>query len=228
MPSPFPGMDPYLEDPKLWPEFQHQLVATLFQMLLPNLSDRYRARIACRQYTAEIPLFTSVIRENHQEEYLEIRQRSSQRLITLVEVVSPANRTTAEGRQVYLKQRQQAIAEGAATVEICLVLQGKPTLSYPRDGLPDFDYAVSVTRSGSPERYEIYTTTLQKRLPKFKLPLAPDDRDTLLDLQTAFSRAYDQTFRNAIDYSRPPHPDVPLSDEKRRWINEWLQQQNVR
>jgi hypothetical protein len=197
-------------------------------MLLPNLSDRYRARIACRQYTAEIPLFTSVIRENHQEEYLEIRQRSSQRLITLVEVVSPANRTTAEGRQVYLKQRQQAIAEGAATVEICLVLQGKPTLSYPRDGLPDFDYAVSVTRSGSPERYEIYTTTLQKRLPKFKLPLAPDDRDTLLDLQTAFSRAYDQTFRNAIDYSRPPHPDVPLSDEKRRWINEWLQQQNVR
>jgi hypothetical protein len=221
-------MDPYLEDPKLWPEFQHQLVATLFQMLLPNLSDRYRARIACRQYTAEIPLFTSVIRENHQEEYLEIRQRSSQRLITLVEVVSPANRTTAEGRQVYLKQRQQAIAEGAATVEICLVLQGKPTLSYPRDGLPDFDYAVSVTRSGSPERYEIYTTTLQKRLPKFKLPLAPDDRDTLLDLQTAFSRAYDQTFRNAIDYSRPPHPDVPLSDEKRRWINEWLQQQNVR
>lgn len=112
MPSPFPGMDPYLEDPKLWPEFQHQLVATLFQMLLPNLSDRYRARIACRQYTAEIPLFTSVIRENHQEEYLEIRQRSSQRLITLVEVVSPANRTTAEGRQVYLKQRQQAIAEG--------------------------------------------------------------------------------------------------------------------
>jgi hypothetical protein len=221
-------MDPYLEDPKLWPEFQHQLVATLFQMLLPNLSDRYRARIACRQYTAEIPLFTSVIRENHQEEYLEIRQRSSQRLITLVEVVSPANRTTAEGRQVYLKQRQQAIAEGAATVEICLVLQGKPTLSYPRDGLPDFDYAVSVTRSGSPERYEIYTTTLQKRLPKFKLPLAPDDRDTLLDLQTAFSRAYDQTFRNAIDYSPPPHPDVPLSDEKRRWINEWLQQQNVR
>jgi hypothetical protein len=221
-------MDPYLEDPKLWPEFQHQLVAALFQMLLPNLSDRYRARIACRQYTAEIPLFTSVIRENHQEEYLEIRQRSSQRLITLVEVVSPANRTTAEGRQIYLKQRQQAIAEGAATVEICLVLQGKPTLSYPRDGLPDFDYAVSVTRSGSPERYEIYTTTLQKRLPKFKLPLAPDDRDTLLDLQTAFSRAYDQTFRNAIDYSRPPHPDVPLSDEKRRWINDWLRQQNVR
>lgn len=228
MPSPFPGMDPYLEDPQVWPEFQHHLVAVLFQMLLPNLSDRYRARMGCRQYTSELPLFTSVIRETHQEEYLEIRQRISQRLVTLVEVVSPANRTTSEGRRVYMDQRQQAIAEGAATVEICLVLQGKPTLSYPRDSLPEFDYTVSVTRSGNPERYEIYTSTLQKRLPKFKLPLAPDDRDTLLDLQTAFSRAYDQIPCDKIDYSRPPHPDVPLSEDKRRWIDSWLRQQNVR
>ena len=33
--------------------------------------------------------------------------------------------------------------------------------------------------------------TVQKRLPKFKLPLAADDRDALLDLQAAFARAYD-------------------------------------
>ncbi|HEV2948984.1 MAG TPA: DUF4058 family protein, partial [Gemmataceae bacterium] len=35
MPSPFPGMDPFLEDPKLWPEFQHLLVTCLYQALLP-------------------------------------------------------------------------------------------------------------------------------------------------------------------------------------------------
>ena len=71
------------------------------------------------------------------------------------------------------------------------MLQGKPTLTYSRDGLPEYDYAVTVTRATAPDRYEIYTATLQKRLPKFKLPLAADDRDALLDLQAAFTRAYD-------------------------------------
>ena len=45
MPSPFPGMDPYLEHAKLWPAFQHQLLACLYQILLPGLVDRYRARV---------------------------------------------------------------------------------------------------------------------------------------------------------------------------------------
>ena len=93
----------------------------------------------------------------------------------------------------------------AGVVEIDLVLQGKPTLTYSRDGLPEFDHAVSVTRATAPDRYEIYTATIQKRLPKFKLPLAPDDRDTLLDLQAAFARAYDLGgFAAQIDYKAPP------------------------
>src|SRR5262249_3382411 len=48
MPSPFPGMDPYLEDDKLWSAFQHQLVGCLYQILLPSLVDRYRARVSQR------------------------------------------------------------------------------------------------------------------------------------------------------------------------------------
>ena len=48
MPSPFPGMDPYLEDEVLWPAFHHQLVLCLYQILTPGLVDRYRARIANR------------------------------------------------------------------------------------------------------------------------------------------------------------------------------------
>ena len=63
MSSPFPGMDPYLEDGSLWPMFHHQLVTSLYQILLPGLVDRYRARIAQRHYTTEQPLFTSIMRE---------------------------------------------------------------------------------------------------------------------------------------------------------------------
>jgi hypothetical protein len=227
MPSPFPGMDPYLEEAKLWPVFHHQFVSCLYQILLPGLVDRYRARIGQRQYVTEQALFTSIVREEHQEEYIEIRQRSDGRLVTLVETVSPVNKTTTAGRQSYLNKRQECKSGGASLVEVDLILQGQPTLEYSRDGLPDWDYAVTVTRATQPERYEIYTATLQKRLPRFRLPLAADDRDTVLDLQAAFARCYDQGgFAAMIDYKRPPA--APVSDEDRRWLEDLLTQQKLR
>lgn len=229
MPSPFPGMDPYLEHPTLWPAFQHQLLACLYQILLPGLVDRYRARVGTRCYVSEMPLFTSIIRDEYSEEFIEIRTRSDNKLVTLLEVVSPANKTTAAGRQAYLDKRREAVLQRAGVVEIDLVLQGKPTLTYSRDGLPEFDHAVSVTRATAPDRYEIYTATIQKRLPKFKLPLSPDDRDTLLDLQAAFTRAYDLGgFAAQIDYKSPPPPDVPLSDAYQAWIDDLLKQMKAR
>jgi len=54
MPSPFPGMDPYLEDAKRWPAFHHQFVATLYQLLLPGLVDRYRARVLTRETVSKL------------------------------------------------------------------------------------------------------------------------------------------------------------------------------
>lgn len=227
MPTPFPGMDPYLEDETIWPGFHHQLVMCLYQILLPGLVDRYRARIGQRQYVVEQALFTSIIREERHEDYIEIRQRSDGRLITLLDVVSPTNKTNSQGRQAYLDTRRQGRNATASLVELDLVLQGQPTLEYSRDGLPDWDYAVTVTRSTQPERYEIYTATLQKRLPRFRLPLAPDDRDTVLDLHTAFTRCYDQGgFAAKIDYSRDPN--TTLDDEDRKWLNEILCQQKMR
>src|SRR5437588_3318385 len=203
MPSPFPGMDPYLEDDNLGPAFHHQLITCLYQILLPGLVDRYRARVGNRLYTTEMPLFTSVLREEHQEEFIEIRQRSDGRLVTLVDLVSPSNKTSTPGRKVYMHKRQEAQSGGTNLVEIDLVMQGQPMLDYSREGLPDWDYAVTVTRSNQPERYEIYTATLQKRLPRFRLPLAADDRDTVLDLHAAFTRCYHQGgFATKLDYQQ--------------------------
>jgi hypothetical protein len=220
-------MDPYLEDDKLWTGFHHQFIACLYQILLPGLVDRYRARLGQRQYATEQALFTSVIREEHLEEYIEIRRRTDGRLVTLVDAVSPANKTTFMGRRVYLEKRQEGKIAGANLVEIDLVLQGQPTLDYSRDGLPEWDYAVTVTRSTQPERYEIYTATIQKRLPRFRLPLASDDRDTVLDLQAAFARCYDQGgFGEKLDYKRDPA--ATLREPDRKWLAELLKQQKLR
>ncbi len=227
MPSPLPGMDPYLEDDKRWPSFQPLLVHALYQMLLPGLMDRYRARIGERQYASEQALFTSVVREEHKEAFIEVRQRSDGRLITLLEVISPANKTTSEGRRQYIERRTEVRTMNVHVVEIDLILQGQGLIEYAKDSAPTWDYAVVVTRWTHPDRYEIYSATLPKRLPRFRVPLASDDRDTVLDLQAALARAYDQgDFLKLIDYHRDPA--TRLSDDNRRWLHDRLKDEKLR
>jgi hypothetical protein len=196
-------------------------------MLLPGLVDRYRARLAQRHYVTEQALFTSIVREEHHEEFVEVRQRGEGRLVTVIDVVGPTNRTTSAGRQSYLIKRQEHKFAGANLVEIDLVLQGQPMLDYSREGLPEWNYAITVTRAKQPERYEIYTTTLQKRLPRFRLPMASDDRDTLVDIQEAFTRAFDQGgFTGKIDYDRDPA--ITLSAADLAWLDGCLRQHKLR
>lgn len=219
MPSPLPGMDPYLEHPTKWPAFHRHMIASVYQILLPGLVDRYRARVSSRSYTAEVVLFTSVTKEQHDEEFIEIRSRTDGRLVTLVEVVTIGNRTTPAGKAAYLATRSAAQAERAGVVEIDLVTQGRPPIEFDRSTLPQHDHSVTVTRGSTPDRYEIYTSGVRRRLPKFKLPLAADDRDTVLDLQIAFVRAYDSgQFDKHLDYTGPMPPDVKISDDDKTWV----------
>ncbi len=223
MVSPFPGMDPYLEDQALWPAFHHVLVASLHRVLLPAVKHRYHVVIKRRQYAVA----ASPDANRQEEEYIEVRETENDKLVTLLDVVSPTNKRTAAGRQAYLDVRRQARDGGANLIEIDLVLQGQPMLDYSREKLPHWDYAVTVSRPASPERYEIYTSTLQKRLPRFRLPLAGDDRDTVLDLQATFLGCCEQgDFASGIDYGRDPA--VSLSEDDRRWLDALLTAQGLR
>ncbi|MEM9009110.1 MAG: DUF4058 family protein [Cyanobacteria bacterium P01_F01_bin.86] len=42
MPNPFPGMNPYLEQPDYWSDFHNQLVAAIARSLVPKLLPKYR------------------------------------------------------------------------------------------------------------------------------------------------------------------------------------------
>src|SRR5690242_3858643 len=48
MPSPFPGMDPYLEAPSLWQDFHNDLASAIREQLTPQLRPRYQARLTPR------------------------------------------------------------------------------------------------------------------------------------------------------------------------------------
>src|SRR5271156_6367448 len=50
MPSPFPGMDPYLEKPSLWPDVHIELITAIRARLNSQLDSRYFAQIQERVY----------------------------------------------------------------------------------------------------------------------------------------------------------------------------------
>jgi len=227
MPSPFPGMDPYLEDLRHWPVFHQQFISALGDALQPALSDKYRIRIANRSYTTEQVLFTSILKEEQREPFLEVRQKSSgDRLVTLIEMVSPANRTHAEGRRSYELHRQQVKTEGANIVELELVLQGHTVLDADLSGVIDSQYACVVTRASRTMKQEPYGAVLGKRLPRIRLPMLTEDRDLVLDVQALVNRVYDRCFDGQIDYS--VDPKVPLSDDDRRWLDVLLKAEKLR
>src|SRR5436190_23738726 len=53
MPSPFPGMDPYLENPVIFPSFHHQMISQLQAPLNRSLRPKYVACIEERVYISE-------------------------------------------------------------------------------------------------------------------------------------------------------------------------------
>jgi hypothetical protein len=190
-------MDPFLEDERLWPWFQHQLTLTLERLLSVGIGARYSVRLSERRFRSEF--------QDHCEEHLGIHAAADGRLVTLLDIASPADKLTEAGRAACRETRRAAWESGASLVEIDLVLRGQPLVEFAREGLPHWDYAVTVARSANPERYEIYTSTLEKRLPRFRIPLASDDRDTVVDLQKAFSETYDDCgFGDEIDYGKDP------------------------
>ena len=53
MPSPFPGMDPYLESPQIWPDVHCRLIPAIGATLNPGLRPHYFSRVELRVYVSE-------------------------------------------------------------------------------------------------------------------------------------------------------------------------------
>jgi hypothetical protein len=66
------------------------------------------------------------------ENYIEILDRQSgQRIVTVIEVVSPTNKFAGPGRKSYLAKQEEVLASQAHLVEIDLLRVGPHVLSIP-------------------------------------------------------------------------------------------------
>jgi hypothetical protein len=213
MPSPFPGMDPYLEGP-LWMSVHSQLTAEIARQLAPKLRPKYLALTTERFVLDEVSDISVVTTSPYPDwpsrvphVVVEVRETATRRLVTAIEVLSPTDKR-AEGREEYLSKRRRILLSTAHLLEIDLLRQGQRVpMQQP---LPKAPYFVILSRAEERPITAVWPIQFADRLPVVPVPLLPGDADVPLDLQQALTNVYDLLgYDLAIDYSRPPEIALP-------------------
>jgi hypothetical protein len=219
METPFPGMDPYLEHPALSPGFQNRLIVALANQVQPLLDPRYIATIEQRAYIEgrgtgglEINEWTIHIVDRY----------CDMKVVTVIEVVSPANKVPGAGRRSYRTKQREVRASECHLVEVDLLRRGRHVLCVPEAHareLADYDYLTCVSRWPKRRRFELYRTRLRERLPRVGLPLSDPDADVLLDVQAGLEQVYwEGRFMLRLRYEEPCDPPLDAADQQ--WADE--------
>jgi hypothetical protein len=145
--------------------------------------------------------------------YLEIRDRARNEVVTVVELLSPSNKTTGVNRDQYLAKVQRILASNTNFVEIDL-LRGGPRM--PWDGLQPCDYYVIISRpaqrSGANPQAAFWPLRLREPLPTLSIPLRDGDEEPSLDLQALMHRVYDSAGYHLFIYDSEPEPALSVAD----------------
>lgn len=148
------------------------------------------------------------------EDYLEIHEVRTGKLVTLVEVLSPANKLDKAGREQYEAKRAQGLLTRTNLVEIDLLRAGEPMAVVGRAARSD--YRILISRGHQRPRAQLYFFRLRQPIPQFPLPLLPGEAEPLVDLNSVLHALYTRArFDLRLDYAQPPVP--PLSPEDADW-----------
>ncbi|MEZ6131770.1 MAG: DUF4058 family protein [Planctomycetaceae bacterium] len=243
MPSPFPGMNPFLEAPDLWPGFHNRLIAAIssalnrrspkayfadieeriyvvksddpaIKLIIPDVSIREvqspvthsgSGAVAVATLTASPSLRVEMIHETLTETFLTIRAKAHEEIVTIIEILSPANKMIGSaGQTAYLSKRDEVLQSRTHFLEIDLLRAGcRRPMSY---AYPERDYLVSLSRTEDRPVIDCWPVGLFERLPVVPVPLLPGDDDVLLDLQQILHDVHDDSgYVRRLNYAA----DVP-------------------
>jgi len=161
------------------------------------------------------------IDEHFRENFIEIYEAEpGPRLVTCVEVVSPANKHRGErGWKLYLRKRNALLLGKANLVEIDLVRRGRRMPMV--EPWPTSPYYLLVGRESHAPYCRVWPADFRHPLPEIPVPLASPDPDIPLTLQPMIDAVYDRSrYARRLDYTKPLNP--PLSPEVHAWLAERL------
>lgn len=240
MPSPFLGMNPFLENPQIWHGFHQRFVTAMANQLTAQLRHQYIVLIEEHIYLHEVEesrgLFAGradlavaeanaapagpslstidapvvgVLSETLDEEglgYLEIRTRNHE-LVTVIELLSPANKRPGPDREQYLVKRRRILKSPAHLVEIDL-LRAWPRM--PVEPVPACDYLIFISQSEVRPRVGLWPCRLRQPLPSVPIPLR--GASCSLDLQSLMHQVYEAAGYEDYLYELPIDPPLAAAD----------------
>jgi hypothetical protein len=180
MPSPFPGMNPYVEQDAFWHDLLLEFLPAIRECLVAQVRPKYivmldehvyvhelppeprrlvgradvslsappksRAKAAAGVAILEAPTQVHIpVQDVRRVPFLEVRDRLGRELITVLELLSPANKRAGAERAQYVAKRENLLKSAVHFVEIDLLRGGRP------DALGKSNQ-VRLLRSGQPGR----------------------------------------------------------------------------
>ncbi len=152
--------------------------------------------------------------------WVEVRRLPDLELITVVEVLSPVNKS-GSGRAAYLEKRDKYHAGRVNLVEIDLLLGGAP-LPMKRP-LGRGRYHAIVTRGPRLPTAEVYSWSVFDAVPTVPVPLRPPDADVPIEVAPLVDRVHTSgRYALTLKYDRKLPDDLPLDEAARAWSQAFL------
>jgi hypothetical protein len=253
MPSPFPGMDPFLEEPGEWPDLHNRMITTVSEMLAERVAPNFFVRIEQCVY---ITTPDDLLRQQVVPDLYLIRGSQEQstgmisEAITTPTLVEPLYEL--EVRERYLEIHDARSREVVTTIELLSpsnkvpgtkgqeafqrkrqAVLASPTHwleidllragERPREVAGQSDYYALLKRGGGPGPFAVWYIDLRDRLPTIAVPLRPPFPDVPLDLQAAFNTLYTRAYYALSIDYSRPVPPPPLLPADADWVAACLQ-----
>lgn len=257
MPSPFPGMDPYLEHPTLWPGVHNGLVAALQLSLAPQLRPRYYIALEERVYVTELDQRAFVGRPDlavvgHTEAESALQPASSAAPALMVHVPLPE-----EVRETYLEVRETGTDYVLTVLEVLSPTNKRPgrgrriyedkrmDVLATRTHLVEIDlirtgepmpimgngsasaYRILVSRGDRRPNATLYAFGVRQAIPTFPLPLKPEDQEPIVDIGRLLHDLYDRASYD-LRLDYTGEPDPSLPAAEATWADQLLRQKGLR
>jgi len=201
----------------------HSLPASARSSAIPMSIANQGVSVATIEVTE--PVVVHVPHDEQVETRVElyVGRGQDRRLVTAIELLSPANKTASErGRELYLRKQKELLDTKTHLIEIDFLRAGLHTTAVPENrykrSVAPTPYHVCAHRFDRFEDFLIYPIRFQDKLPTIAIPLLPGDGEIAISLQKVFERTYAAgPYHREIDYTNDV-PPPPLNEADRQWV----------
>ena len=159
--------------------------------------------------TATLPAYDEIV-----QTFIEIHHLPSERLVTVIELLSPSNKAEP-GLSQYRAKRVGILQSDVHLVELDLLTAGR-RMTEDVELKGNHDYCAVISDSQTRPKIHIYLWTVCDVIPAISIPLRAPDAPIKTDLLQTYQTAYERgRYGRTLDYTT--QLNLPISDEAKEW-----------